>query len=163
MARHKDVNWNLNENLTVDVATVAVLMDIRDELKQLNLIISCENFLRIPGNLEAIRKASNRLDKRQAQKDAVPTQQIIDMYHRMLCPPLPRMVKRTKAREAAIRARWREYPDLANFKAFFEHVLASDFLLGKAKGRDNRPFRASLDWLMKDDNFAKVLEGKYAD
>lgn len=39
---------------------VAVMMDIRDELKQLNALLSCPNFVSIPRKLEAIRKNTTR-------------------------------------------------------------------------------------------------------
>ncbi len=50
------------------------------------------------------------------------------------------------------------------FKGFFNYVAKSDFLCGKvmSKNRD-RPFIADLEWLMRPNNFAKVLEGKYHD
>lgn len=54
--RHKDVNWNCGELSTWDGAKLAVLMDIRDELKRLNGLLNCQNFISIPKKLEAIRK-----------------------------------------------------------------------------------------------------------
>ena len=39
----------------------------------------------------------------------------------------------------------------------FEKAEASDFL----KGASESNFKADFDWLMKDRNMAKVLEGKY--
>ena len=85
------------------------------------------------------------------------------MYHTML-PMLPRMLKRTVTREGYIRARWREHPKLSRFEEFFHRVEDSPFLLGKANGRGDRPpFLASLDWLMRPENFAKTMEGRYFD
>lgn len=39
MARYKDIDWNLDD-CSAEVAQIAVLMDIRDELKRLNSLIS---------------------------------------------------------------------------------------------------------------------------
>ena len=56
MARHKDNQWNCGENATWDGAKLAVLMDIRDELKRLNGLLNCQNFIGIPKKPDAIRK-----------------------------------------------------------------------------------------------------------
>lgn len=59
MARKKDISWNCGEDgsTSLDQAQLAVLMDIRDELKDLNRLLRCENFLRIPRELRDIRRA----------------------------------------------------------------------------------------------------------
>jgi hypothetical protein len=60
MARHKDTNWNLTESASTDHAQLAVMMDIRDELKALNRTFNCANFQSIPRTL-------SRLDRRVAR------------------------------------------------------------------------------------------------
>jgi hypothetical protein len=57
MARKKDVNWDLPENNSLDVVNAALLMDIRDELKRLNSVLNCRNFLLMPRNLDRLRVA----------------------------------------------------------------------------------------------------------
>lgn len=59
--RRKDANWNVvteSNNYFHDehyrMASLSVLMDIRDELKRLNSVIGCFNFLRIPAVLDRI-------------------------------------------------------------------------------------------------------------
>ena len=58
--RKKDYNWAIgtNENGTTppDDATLAVLMDVRDELKVLNGLLRCPNFLGIPASLTRISR-----------------------------------------------------------------------------------------------------------
>ena len=49
---------------------------------------------------------------------------------------------------------------LQNGRRFFEHVSKSDFLMGRTHSHGRRPFDLSLDWLIKSENFAKVLEGE---
>jgi predicted SpoU family rRNA methylase len=58
--RHKDGNWNVGDKPTMEGAQLAVLMDIRDELKQLNKVFSCFNFQQMP-------KVLTRIDKRLAK------------------------------------------------------------------------------------------------
>ena len=59
MARNKDLNWNLKDsignNATYDDAQLAILMDLRDELKHLNSILDCPNFQAIPELLRSIK------------------------------------------------------------------------------------------------------------
>jgi hypothetical protein len=55
MARHKDVNWSVEEKYPgTHGAALCVLMDIRDELKALNSHLRCYNFVRIPTVLDRI-------------------------------------------------------------------------------------------------------------
>ncbi len=55
--RWKDQCWQINESLPMSLqgAQLAVLMDIRDELKRLNGLLGCQNFLNIPRELRQIR------------------------------------------------------------------------------------------------------------
>jgi hypothetical protein len=57
MARYKDTVWTLPENgNSYDSASLGVLMDIRDELKSLNRLLNCTNFIQIPMILRGIRR-----------------------------------------------------------------------------------------------------------
>jgi hypothetical protein len=95
--------------------------------------------------------------------DQVPYAKIVDLYHRML-PELPRVVRLSEARKGQIRARWKgkDAEDLSDWEAFFGFVRKSKFLMGAGTPRDGRkPFRADLPWLIREENFLKVLEGRY--
>jgi len=54
--RHKDINWSLAEAPSIEGGILCVLMDIRDELKKLNEVFNCRNFLSIPMELRGIRR-----------------------------------------------------------------------------------------------------------
>lgn len=64
MARLKNKNWNCGtENpdgsctsSSVEHSQLAVLMDIRDELQQLNRTLACPNFLGLPRDIARIRR-----------------------------------------------------------------------------------------------------------
>jgi hypothetical protein len=62
-------DWNLADekgNITTwEKVGIAVLLDIRQELRTLNGILKCPNFLAIPRKLEAIRR--NTVKKRKAK------------------------------------------------------------------------------------------------
>ena len=108
-------------------------------------------------------KTSNTSRPRPSAEDLVPYQKVVDLYHQKL-PMLPKVYALTEARKAAIRARWRDgsCPDLEAWGAFFDVVAKSNFLTGQARPNgDRKPFRADLEWLTRESNFVKVLEGRY--
>lgn len=56
-----NVDWDLTgQNLTWEMAQIAVLMDIRAELRRLNAIFHCQNFLEVPTILRDIRKQTKK-------------------------------------------------------------------------------------------------------
>jgi len=66
MSRHKDAVWRLSDPAgTWDEVKIAVLMDIRDELKSINRTLGCANFLAIPSELRAIRLNTNRVKRKR--------------------------------------------------------------------------------------------------
>lgn len=60
MARKKDLDWDLPEDNSWESIHAAILMDIRDELKRLNSLLHCSNFLQIPFTLSKIRKNTTK-------------------------------------------------------------------------------------------------------
>jgi uncharacterized protein YdaU (DUF1376 family) len=101
-----------------------------------------------------------------------PHEKLIALYHELL-PTCTQVVEWNDQRKAIARARWREKgaakpgyrtveDGLAYWRRFFEYVAGSKFLTGKAEpGRDRKPFVATLEWLLRPKNFAKVVEGTY--
>ena len=65
----------------------------------------------------------------------------------------------SEARKKAIKARYSSGYTLDDFTILFEKAEASTFL----KGGNARNWRATFDWLIKDANMTKVLEGNYDD
>ena len=98
--------------------------------------------------------------EKELEKDIekrVDCQQVIDLYH-SLCTSFPKIRSLSDSRRKAIKARLNTYT-LDDFKTVFENAEASSFL----KGSNDRNWTATFDWLIKDSNMAKVLEGNYAD
>ena len=81
--------------------------------------------------------------------------QIKDLYNET-CVSFPRLTTLSDKRKQTIKARLNSY-SFEQIKEVFEKAEASDFL----KGKNNRDWQANFDWLMKDGNFAKVLDGNY--
>lgn len=80
---------------------------------------------------------------------------IVDLYNR-LCPSLSKVKSISNARKKAINARLKTY-NIDAFEELFTKAEASDFL----KGANARNWSATFDWLIKDSNMAKVLDGNY--
>lgn len=71
--RQKDKLWNVLSDdgkylrsMEGGAAHIAVLMDIRDELKKLNCLLSCSNFTGIPHTLKRIQ--TNTAKPRKSRK-----------------------------------------------------------------------------------------------
>ena len=89
-------------------------------------------------------------------KEKITCQQIVDLYH-SICKSFPSVRSLSDARKKAIKARLKSY-SLDDFKTVFENAENSSFLKGVDGG-----WKASFDWLIKEANMLKVLEGNYAD
>ena len=94
------------------------------------------------------------LDK-DKEKEKIDYQRIVDMYNDT-CVSFPRLKSLSENRKKAIKARLKTY-SYDDFKTLFEKAEASDFL----KGKNNKDWSATFDWLIKDSNMAKVLDGNY--
>lgn len=77
------------------------------------------------------------------------------MYN-SICISYPKVQSLSDARKRALGARLRIY-NLDDFRNLFEKAEASNFL----KGENGRDWSANFDWLIKDSNMAKVLDGNY--
>ena len=96
-----------------------------------------------------------RLDKNREDKNRIDYQLIADMYNDT-CVSFPRLTVLSDKRKQTIKARLNNYT-VEQFKEMFEKAEASDFL----KGANNTDWQANFDWMIKDSNFAKILDGNY--
>ncbi len=106
-------------------------------------------------------------EEEEAGKPATPGcphQEIIALYHELL-PMCPRVKIWNETRQGYLRARWRDnekHQSLDFWRGYFTYASKSKFLTGQVQGRPGMPpFVADLEWLIRPENFAKVLEGKY--
>lgn len=76
-----------------------------------------------------------------------------------ICTSFPRIKSLSEARKKAIRARLASGYTVESFKELFQKAEASSFL----KGKNDRNWQATFDWLIKDSNMAKVIDGNYDD
>ncbi len=104
------------------------------------------------------RTNKEQITSPSAKADPTPYSKIIDAYHDH-CEGLPRVVELSEARKKSIAARHRQTMerDLDNWVGYFKSVSRSDFLMGRVKD-----WRASFDFLIKQQSVIGVLEGKYS-
>lgn len=88
------------------------------------------------------------------KKSEVDYQAIIDDYNKT-CPSLPQCRTLSRTRKALISARLKQH-GRDKLHQIFVKAEESDFISGRKSD-----FHASLDWLLKEDNAAKVLDGNY--
>lgn len=108
-------------------------------------------------NLADIDKDRDIERDKERERDSIDYQQIADLYNET-CVSFPRLSKLSDARKKAIRARLKQY-SVDDFRRMFELAEGSDFL----KGKNDRNWSATFDWMVKDANMAKILDGNYSD
>ena len=105
------------------------------------------------------RIGKDRIDKNSREEvrkeDTVTCKQVVDLYH-SVCTSYPSVKTLSEARRKDIKARLNTY-SLDDFRTLFEKAEASAFL----KGSNDRNWTANFDWLIKDANMAKVIDGNY--
>lgn len=88
---------------------------------------------------------------------AAPYEKIKIMFN-SICKSFPKIKTLSAKRKTGIKMRWNQYNyDLNVFDELFTIAENSDFL----KGDNNRNWKADFDWLINENNMAKVLENKY--
>ena len=96
----------------------------------------------------------NRLDK-GSMRGSEEVEEIVNLY-KLHCPSLSDIKKITEKRKKSIKALLKAYT-IEEIKEGFEKAEASDF----CKGKGNQGWKADFDFLINQNNLAKVLEGKY--
>jgi hypothetical protein len=110
---------------------------------------------------EEKKEEEKKKEEKKKEKDAVqrgpapPYQFIVDQYN-SICTSFPKVKSISEARKKAIRARLNQYV-VDDFVTLFKKAETSDFL----KGQNKNNWMATFDWLIKDANMAKVLDGNY--
>ena len=103
--------------------------------------------------LKEEKRKEEEIEKEKEKK--VTCEHVQDMFNDT-CVSFPKLTVISDNRKKAIKARLNKY-SLEQMKEMFTKAEASDFL----KGANSRNWQANFDWLMKDGNFAKVLDGNY--
>ena len=101
-----------------------------------------------------IEEDKNRIEKEE-DKERINYLKIVNMYNNT-CVSFSKVKSLSDSRKKAIKARLNTY-SYDDFQTLFNKAEASDFL----KGKNGRDWQATFDWLIKDSNMAKTLDGNY--
>jgi predicted phage replisome organizer len=107
-----------------------------------------------PNSKPNVSSAEEEIER---DRDKIDYNSIIDAYNKV-CLSYPAVRAVSEARKKAIKARLKTY-SVEDFVTLFEKAEASSFL----KGSNGNNWSANFDWLIKDSNMAKVLDGNYDD
>lgn len=83
------------------------------------------------------------------------TEKFVALYHKH-CPDLPTVRSISDTRKKAIRKLIKKY-SWDDIIQVFDSAQGSDFL----KGKNDRGWKADLDFILREDKFISILEGKY--
>lgn len=109
------------------------------------------------GNVEIEKEKEIDKEIEIEKRESIPYQRIADTYN-TICTSYPSLTSLSENRKKAIRARLNSGYSEEDFTRVFEMAEESDFL----KGKNDRNWSATFDWMIKDANMAKILDGNYA-
>jgi predicted phage replisome organizer len=110
------------------------------------------------GKIEIEKEIETELETEiEIDKNIINYQKIVDMYNDT-CVSFPKVTSLSDARKKCIRARFNKYSE-NDFLTMFQKAEQSSFL----KGGNDRNWMANFDWMLKDSNMAKILDGNYDD
>ena len=123
--------------------------------QEIDIDIETDKDIDINTNELPLETAEPHPEQESDQRERIDYQQIADEYN-SICKSFPKLTALSDARKKAIKARLKIY-SLDDFKLMFQKAEASDFL----KGNNNRNWSATFDWMIKDTNMVKILDGNY--
>lgn len=98
-------------------------------------------------------------EKEEEEKiSPVPYEKIKDLFND-ICKSYSPIRTLSNKRKEHLKARWKQYKfEISIFEELFNEAESSNFL----KGMNKKNWKANFDWLINDNNMAKVLEGRYS-
>ncbi len=124
-----------------------------------NVDIKRENVCILAENDDILKQSKVKESKVKESKEdniVAPYQQIKDLFND-ICKSLPSIAVLSDTRKNQIRLRWGKFKKIELWKDLFERTEESEFL----SGRSGKWANCSFDWLVKETNMIKVLEGNY--
>lgn len=148
-------NWEKHQSLDkLEAAKEKNRLRVAKHREKQKLLAQCNDYSNddvMQGN-DIDKEEDIDIDKKEIRIDY---EHIKDMYND-ICISFPRLTVLSDKRKQAIKARLKTF-SIEQFKEMFTKAENSAFL----KGSNNRDWQANFDWLIKDSNFAKVLDGNY--
>lgn len=145
-------NWNEYQNIEglekIRTQTRKRVQKFRENQKQLDSNVSC-NVTVTQSN------ATEEEEEEEEDKNKIRIDKYIEKWNSL---GLNSVLSIKNNRLKALKARIEEYGEDNVIKAM-DNIPKSKFL----KGENDRSWRIDIDWLLKPNNFPKVLEGNYTD
>jgi hypothetical protein len=156
----------------------SLMLDDDDALNKINDLASKVSanggeVLTVDSNVrpKAEAKAEAYIDTSMSEPSVQPSTKVDDCPHEEIislwADVLPETTQPriwTETRKKSLRSRWREdstRQELDWWRSFFGYIKQSDFLMGRVSGGSGKPFSIDLEWVCKESNFVKIIEGKY--
>lgn len=95
---------------------------------------------------------------RDKEREAINYERVINAYNDT-CVSFPKLRTLSENRKKAIKARLHSGFTYEDLEQAFKITENSSFL----KGKNDRNWSATFDWIIKDSNLTKILEGNYTD
>lgn len=154
-------NWGKHQNMDQLETKKEYMRNYMKEYREKQKILACKTSEKSNCKTNSktnVRQAEGDKERdkdKERKEDTVTCKQVVDLYH-SVCTSYPSVKTLSEARRKAIKARLNTY-SLDDFRTLFEKAEASAFL----KGSNDRNWTANFDWLIKDANMAKVIDGNY--
>lgn len=97
-------------------------------------------------------------ETRDKEREAINYERVINAYNDT-CVSFPKLRTLSDNRKKAIKARLHSGFTYEDLEQAFKMTENSSFL----KGKNDRNWSATFDWIIKDSNLTKILEGNYTD
>lgn len=136
-----------------DVTQVKRFCNVEKEIEKEKEIDIEKEYIDISSDEDIL--VESETDSTEGQREKIDYKFITQEFNR-ICPSLPKVTLISDKRQKAIKARIKTYGQEKIIEAF-QKAEASDFL----KGKNDRNWSADFDWIMKDSNMAKILDGNY--
>lgn len=101
-------------------------------------------------------KAKDKANTEDVNENGIDYDNVIELYH-TLCPKMSKVQVLNKSRKGYINARISEF-GIEKVTQVLRIAGESDFL----NGINDRAWKADFEWVMRPENFIKVMEGKYS-
>lgn len=152
-------NWGKHQNLDQLEKKKVSQREYMRQYREKQKLLSCNTYSKANSKANVSRPEEDIEEEREEEKerDKIDYKGIVAAFN-SICVSFPSVKALSDARKKAIKARLNTY-SINDFKTLFEKAEASSFL----KGKNNSNWSATFDWLIKDSNMAKVLDGNYDD
>ena len=152
-------NWGKHQNLDQLEKKKVSQREYMRQYREKQKLLSCNTYSKANSKANVSRPEEDIEEEKEEEKerDKIDYKGIVAAFN-FICVSFPSVKALSDARKKAIKARLNTY-SIDDFKTLFEKAEASSFL----KGKNSSNWSATFDWLIKDSNMAKVLDGNYDD